>query len=182
MSMLLSDCFCLHQRTLVRIYFTTPTLSWKKAALQKGTNENTKARSIIYFQGVKLTTSRFRSCHSTLERSNVLKDLSHKINGRIQISTLTVQIRNGILDLPIKACSHQAKANAKLKKRSQNNQQRSKKKLQTSKKFFACLGCIYTRVKATSLPICCIVFNLYVYITVTAVATKIKEKIAFALV
>ena len=96
--------------------FTTPTLSWKKAALQKGTNVNTKARSIIYFQSVKLTMSRFRSCHSMLERSNVLKDLRHKINGRIQISILTVQIRNGILDLPIKACSHQAKANAKVKK------------------------------------------------------------------
>ena len=40
------------------------------------------------------------------------------------------------------------------------------------------LGCIYirARVKATSLPICCIVFNLCVYTTVTAAATRIKRK------
>ena len=49
---------------------------------------------------------------------------------------------------------------------------------------FHILGCIYTREKAKtiSLPICCIVFNLCVYTTATAAATKIKEKIAFALV
>ena len=41
------------------------------------------------------------------------------------------------------------------------------------------LGCIYTRAKATSLPICCIVFNLCVYTTATAAATKIKEKNRF---
>ena len=46
------------------------------------------------------------------------------------------------------------------------------------------LGNIYTRAKvkakATSLPMCCIVFNPCVSATATAAATKIKEKIAFA--
>ena len=42
--------------------------------------------------------------------------------------------------------------------------------------------CTRAKVKATSLVICCIVFNLCVYTAVTAAATKIKEKIAFALV
>ena len=46
------------------------------------------------------------------------------------------------------------------------------------------LGCIYTsakaKAKATSLPICYIVFNLCVYTTATAAVTKVKEKIAFA--
>ena len=39
------------------------------------------------------------------------------------------------------------------------------------------LGYNYTKAKATSLPICCIVFNLCVYTTATAAATN-----AFALV
>ena len=41
---------------------------------------------------------------------------------------------------------------------------------------FGAWRCIYTRAKAkaTSLPICCIVFNLCVYTTATATATKIR--------
>ena len=43
-------------------------------------------------------------------------------------------------------------------------------------------GCIYIRAKATSLPICCIVSNLWVYTTAMCKRQKIKEKIAFAFV
>ena len=41
------------------------------------------------------------------------------------------------------------------------------------------LGCIYTKAKATSFPICCIVFNLCVYTTAMCKRQKIKEKNRF---
>ena len=42
----------------------------------------------------------------------------------------------------------------------------------------AALRLIYIRARAMSVPTVCIVFNLCVYTTATAPATKIKEKIA----